>query len=287
MATVFHEKVKDIVLDNYKVSRHYQMEISTLLVSNEDQVTNEITADVTKTLLKKDDGGAFFSVEVKNRKQPYLEGNALIENELTKLQEKLVVYCTNQGVITSIVNRGQIKEDWHFQKKRIKKAYKGEIEDIDLILEGTDLLLDDRAALLRLISESEIMTLLFPPIYNQELLERKTLDHDKVFSQFFDEYDLPLTIKTTLLDHKEAVNNQIIRSGSLNNYEFELAEVKRFFRRLYNAQDLAIDIDVAYVETFDLDIDDNVYAGTQMMGVEIDQLYRYRKISKFKKVTNV
>ncbi|MBQ4820624.1 hypothetical protein [Aquimarina sp. MMG016] len=287
MQTTLPLKNRDIIYHHVTKPLNYHLETSTLLVSDSNQTNNTITADVTKTFIKKDNSGTLFSVETKNRKQSNLEGNATLENELAWLQQKLVLYCNNHGEITTVVNRQQIKEDWYFHKKEVKKRHKKTIDNIDLILDGAEALLDDENAFIELICKSEIITLLLPPIYDQKLSRKKQLKQHKIFPLFFDDYELPLSIKTTLLDNKEAVNNQIIRLGSIDNNQFKSAEIKRFFRKLYNAQDLAIDIDVAYLETLDLDKNNDIYAATQMMGVEIDSLYRYRQISKLKKIAHV
>lgn len=280
-------KKRPITLDNSTTPINYHIETSTLLVSNEDQIVNTITADISKTFIQKDSFGTLFSLEVKNRKQSNLDGNASLENELAWLQQELILYCNDKGEIINIVNREHIKEEWFSRKKEIKKSHKYIIDDIDIILQGTESLLEDELAFIELINASEIGTILFPPIYDQKLSTKKPLHQQKVFPLFFDDYELPLSIKTTLIDNKEAIHNQIIRSGSINTVRFKSSEVKRFFRKLYNAQDLRIDLDVAYLETYDLDVYNNVYASSQTMGVEINDLYRYRKISKLKKIANV
>lgn len=287
METKLPVKTKNIILDYSTKPLNYHIETTTLLVSNNNQTTNTIKADVTKTCVKKDNYGVLFSLEIKNRKQSNLEGNSALENELAWLQQKLILYCNNKGEITTVVNREQIKEDWYFYRKNIKQDYKKTVDNIDLILDGTEALLGDEKAFIDLITKSKIGTLLFPPIYNQELSVKTPLRQQKTFSQFFDDYELPLSLKTTLLDHKEAINHQIIRSGSINTNTFQSANVKRFFRKLYNAQDLIVDIDAAYLETYDLGIFNNVYSATQMIGVEIKDLYRYRQVSKLKKITHV
>ena len=135
-------KKRPITLDNSTTPINYHIETSTLLVSNEDQIVNTITADISKTFIQKDSFGTLFSLEVKNRKQSNLDGNASLENELAWLQQELILYCNDKGEIINIVNREHIKEEWFSRKKEIKKSHKYIIDDIDIILQGTIHLLE-------------------------------------------------------------------------------------------------------------------------------------------------
>lgn len=278
---------KDMILHQSTKSLNYQIKTTTLLETNDGRTKNTIEADITKTFIHTDSFGHLFSLETKNRKQSNIEDLSGLEEKLSLLLKKLTLYCNGYGEIVKIANKSQIKEDWYFQKKDIRKEYSKTIPKIDDILHGAEELIKDEAAFIKLITKSEIGTLLFPPIYKQQLLTKKQLRQNKEFTHFFDDYELPLVITTSLIEDTDTINNQIIRSGVINNLKFKTPEVKRFFRKLYNAQDLAVDIDVAYLETYDLDMDNDIYSASQMMGIEIDKLYSYRQISKLKKTTYV
>ena len=89
----------------------------------EEPIKNQITATIKKTFVKKDSLGYLYKIEVTDRKQSNIDDMLGLEMELAFLQKNILLYTNSFGEIISIVNRGQIAEDWYDQAKLIKKGY--------------------------------------------------------------------------------------------------------------------------------------------------------------------
>ncbi|WP_346883763.1 hypothetical protein [uncultured Algibacter sp.] len=254
---------------------------------NEHLTENRISTKVKKEYIEKDDFGHLLRFDITYREQTNLNGMLAVEDWLSVLFKKLILYLDDQGKIKSIVNLKEIKQDWYEQKDAFKKEFKFEINKINPFLEALDITLDNQKDFIQIIEKSDIATLLLPPIYNQELLLEKPVIEQKNYDNFFGNNDVPLNIDTSLLAYNEVTNgHQIFRTGEIDYVYVDLNGIKDFFRKNYNNQSLPAKLDVAYLEAIDLDQYHDVDIATLMMGIEIKNLYQFRQISKTKKINS-
>lgn len=268
---------RDTIIYNFDSYRYIK--------STEEPVENRIQSKVKKTLVKKHKTGYIFSVEVSERKQSNKEDIYEIEDKLADLQKKLVLYTNKHGEIISIINRGEISEEWYIQKKILKKHFRDSYEDIDVIIDGIDAIIDNPEELLKLIKKSEVITLLFPPIYNYDLLQKNQIDQSHIIHDFFDTTALPFKIQTKIAAFNEITSGyQIIRSGDLDTGRFDNEQATDVISTLFNVHSYNIKIDSNCFEAYDLTENHTVDTATLLMNVEIPGIYSFRQISKLKQV---
>jgi len=275
---------KDLVLSENLDTIIYEFGVVQQMIYPEETVKNRITATIEKTFIQKDDIGYLYNVQISDRNQVNLEDMLGLENELSFLQKNITLYTNAQGEIISILNRGEINEDWYDQAKLIKKEYSYLTPDIDPLLSGIEDLIKDNDSFVSLIKKSEIYSALFPPIYNQDLEKKITLEQEKDFDNFFDTTTLPLIVTTALTGINAITNGkQIIRSGKIDNYRFNKESASELFTKAYGVTEYALNFDASYIETFDLDQNNQVDKVNIMLGVKVNDLYQLKQISKLKK----
>ena len=277
-------KRKSLVLaENIKTTK-YVFWVVQQIISPEETTKNQITATIEKTFIKKDPLGYLYNVQITTRKQSNTDDMFGLEQELAFLQQNITLYTNSQGEIITVLNRGQIAEDWYNQAKLIKKEYAYLIPEIDAFLKGIDDLLEDDKAFVSLIKKSEIYSILFPPVYNQKLMQKITVQQQKNFDNFFDATILPLNIDTTITGiNAETKGKQIIRSGKLDRVRFNKASASELFTKSYGVHEYALNFEASYLETYDLDNENKVDKATGMLGVTVNDLYQLKQISKLKK----
>lgn len=276
---------EDLVLDTMMRTKEYFVDTVQHIHVNEHLTENRISTGVKKEYVKKDDFGHLIELQVTSREQSNKKGMLGIEDRLSVLFQKLILYLNDQGKIKSVVNLREIKQDWYDEKKSFRKDFKHEIEKIDDFLDALDLTLDDQQDFIQIIEKSDIATLLLPPIYSQELSIKESLKHSKLYNNFFGNKSIPITINTSIIAQNEITNGyQICRSGEIDYVHIDLNGIKNFFRKNYNNQSLPVALDVAYLETLDLDEYHTVDTATLMVGIEIKDLYQFRQISKTQKI---
>ncbi len=275
---------KRLVLSEDLDTRSYEFGVVQQMVFPEETIKNRITATVEKTFIQKDNIGYLYNVQITNRSQDNIDDMLGLENELSFLQNNITLYTNAQGEIISILNRGEINENWYDQSKLIKKEYSYLTTDIDELLSGIEALIKDNESYVSMIKKSEIYSALFPPIYNQNLEKKIVIEQDKDFTNFFDTSTLPFQITTALTGINENTKgNQILRSGKIDDYRFNKESASELFTEAYGITEYALNFDASYLETFDLDQNNQVDKVNIMLGVKVNDLYQLKQISKLKK----
>jgi len=274
---------KDISILEKEKSIIYEIDTFRYIKSPEDPIENRIRYKVKKTFIKKDKIGYLFSLEIIERTQSNKEDIFHIEDQLAVLQKKLAMYVDQHGEIISIVNRGEIAEDWYDQKKFFKKTYQDVYEDIDMLIDGVELIINDAEEFLNMVKKSEVAILLFPPIFNHNLLEK---DHDKqhqVLYDFFDTTALPFKMDAKVVAFNEVTSGyQVVRSGELDISRFDEDSASQLISTIFDVHKYNIKIDASCFEAYDLNEDHTVDEATLLLNVEIPGVYSYKQISKLK-----
>ncbi len=262
----------------------YDFGIAQQIVSPEETSKNQITATIEKTFVKKDQIGYLYTIKVVDRKQSNTDDMFGLEQELASLQKNIALYTNQQGEITTIINRGQIAEDWYDHAKRVKKEFDYLIPEMNQFLTGIDELVNDNESFVSLVKKSEIYSLLFPPIYNQKLMQKIVIQQEKDFENFFDTTTLPLTIDTAVSGiNANTKGKQLLRSGKLDTARFDKTSASELFTKSYGVHEYGLNFDTSYLETFDLDQKNQVDKANAMLGVKVNDLYQLKQISKLKK----
>jgi len=263
----------------------YNFGMVQVIKTRENTIQNRVEAKVKKTYLRTEDIGLLYRVEINDRTQTNIEGQLGVEKALSFLVRKLVLLINFKGEIIGVINGEQIKENWHRQMNNFKSNFKDSIPDLQEFLIAIDALIDDKQALLNLVNKSEVLTLLFPPVYEQKLFAKKIMDQQKDLYDFFENYALTLKLNTLLKNtYDEGGMTQIVRSGTLDKRRFKMDEVKKDLRAIYQIPNLSVKIKADYLEAIDLDYKNSVDASTQMLNVEIKHIYNLRQFSKLKKI---
>lgn len=226
--------------------------------------------------------GMFYQLNVINRKQSNTEGVRAIEQDLFFLQEKLIIQTDAEGNLLKINNLPEIKVLWEKSKRNFRKKHK-KLEDIDTLIKVTDELLENNPAFTNNIKESDITTLLFPPIYSKTIDEGITYQQKKDFADFFGEVTLPLKLTTTFKQRKKL---NVLRKGILDEERFEDEKVANFFRTLADNYQLGVKVTVDYMETYDIDKQHWVTHAGQLMAVKIQGLFYYEQIVRVTPLNN-
>ncbi|WP_062059784.1 hypothetical protein [Aquimarina longa] len=275
---------EDILLSTNTTPIIYDFGVSQHNISKEKIIKNQIKAVIKKTLIQKDSLGYLYFVETIDRSQTNLEGILKLENSLALLQKKIALYTDPHGKIISIINRGEIKENWYDLSKKIKKEFAHIIPKMDTFLKGIDKVIDTNDSFVSLIKKSELFTLLFPPIYNNQLLNTAQIHQEKDFDNFFDTTTLPLAIQTTLTGiNSNTKEKQVLRSGKLDHSRFDKENATKLFTESYGTHQSNTDFKVSYLETLDLDEFNIITKGNGMLGVTVEDLYSFRQMSMLKK----
>jgi len=280
-------KQKSLRIAQNTTPEFYDFGTVQVIKTRKDTIQNRIEARLRKAFVRKEAGRYLYNIQVENRTQSNVEGKLGIENALSFLLKRLVLFTNAKGEIVEIINQQQIKETWYRKRENFIRQFNPITPNLDGLLAGIDAFLDDQESFRELVEKSEIYTLLFPPVYQQKLAEKKIIKQEKDFYDFFDEHALTLKVNTVLKGlstETEAGTTQIVRSGTLDQSRFETSEVKEQLRTLYETPNLSVEINADYLEGFDLDSLNNVYAGTQLLNIEIKHIYNLRQYSKIKRV---
>jgi len=276
---------KEISIVEKEISLVYEIDTYRYIKSPEEPIENRIQYKVKKTFIHKDEIGYLFSLEILKRKQSSEDEILYLEDQLALLQKNLTIYTNKNGEVISIVNLGEITDEWYEQKKVLQKDLKNIFNDIDTVIEGIDLILNDPSEFLNMVKKSEVVMLLFPPIYNNDLLYNDHIEQSQVLYDFFDTTALPFKMSTKLIAINE--NNggyQIARSGDLDNTKFDIQNATKVMSTLFNVHSYNITIEATCFEAYDLAKDNTIDEASILMNVEIPGIYSYRQISKLKKI---
>lgn len=239
---------------------------------------NKIQEIFDKEFLGKDHKGDVFQILLKERTHTNTNPLQTIEHDLALLKGNLVLRTNDLGEITKILNLKDIENDWHKHKSKFYKIHR-KFEYIDAIMQETTVLLQSPEQFLAIIQETEMATVLFPPIYNTALSENQDIEQEKIFTDFFGSEALPLQILTSIKNSDPyAPKIEILRDGILNTNAFQAEKVQQHFRKLTDTTKLRAKVDIAYIETFDLDMFHWVdYAG-QVLSVTIKDLFTFQQV---------
>ncbi|MFD2561820.1 hypothetical protein [Aquimarina rubra] len=265
-------------LPDKEYSKTYFIEIRQAVKSKQELNENTINIEVDKNFIKKDDFGYLFSIEVQKRTQSDTNGFRGMEDFLSKLQQKIIVYTDETGEIKSIVNHDEIKELWVDSQKEFLNIYRN-VKDIKNITKRINELLDSREDFLNLFEQSEIGTLLFPKIYFPDLRVHKQIFHQKFYRDFFGPFSLPLLIKTELLEeNNKKKHTRVFNEGIIDEQKFQEDAIKLFFRRLYTTYNLIVDFDIIYSELYDLNEKNVIDSVFQIFEVKVGEVYSFNQI---------
>lgn len=272
---------EDLSINTKERSNIYSINTSIYIKSAEEPIENNIKSTIKKTFIQKDQIGYLFSVEVLQRTQSNKEGIFSLEDKLSIIQHKLVLYTDQKGEVISIVNRGEIAEAWYDQQKILQKTFENDIEDIHVILEGIHQIIHDENEFLNLVKKSDIITLLFPPVYQQNITSEVSISQRKVFADFFDTSDLPFNVDTKVIAiHEVTKGYQIVRSGSLDTQLFDNETTASLLGNLFKIHPYNINIDANYFEAQDLKENGDAEESIFFLNIEVPEIYSYRQISK-------
>jgi len=278
-------KRKDLSLQTNPHSTLYEIDTFKYIKSPEAPIENRIQLKVKKKFVHKDNIGYLFLVEVLERKQSNKEDVLGIEFQISNLQNKLLLYTNHHGEIISIVNRKEIANLWYDQKEEFKKTYKNDLENIDAFIDALDDLIRDNTEFLKLIKKTAVLILLFPPIYQHNLLVKNSVNQENIFYDFFDTSALPFKIDTKVVALNETTQGyQVVRAGNINTSRFDKESATSLISNLFDVHKYNIKIDANYFEGIDLSENDIVEEASFLLNVEASGVYSYRQMSKLKAI---
>jgi len=267
---------KEILLGLNKETITYNIETYTTVTSLEEVKDNIMTAKVTKRFIDKDEVGYLYEVNLIERNQPDNGGFNNMENYLSKLQKKLLIYTNDIGSIISISNMESIKGFWYNRRQEFVKLF-NHIHEIEDITKRVDELVESEESFMNVFAQSEIGTLLFPAVFTEMLQKDQAIIQRKFFQNFFGAYSLPLLLETQLVypDNPEITATKIARTGSIEWQFFEEDGIKSFFRETFKDYPYINNFDAFYSELYDLDIKCDISNALQLLYVKVGDIYSF------------
>lgn len=256
----------------------YKMEITQRTQMGVSIDENLVSMEVIKRFTQKDNDGLVYQLSIKNRKQKSAKQLRMVENDLAFLKEELVLRTDHQGKLTAILNLHDIITKWQDYKDFFYTKNKN-LPHIEALMEDIDEMLNDPEEFLKTIKQSEVGTLLFPAIYLDELEIGVPQMQKKQFDDFFGETALPLILKTELKKvDRLSGSAHIFRGGVLDEEGFDHQAVKRMFRKLADNIQMAVGVNVDYMETYNLDKHQWIAHAGQLFAVRIKGLYNFEQV---------
>ncbi|MDO6819046.1 hypothetical protein [Zobellia sp. 1_MG-2023] len=147
------------------------------------------------------------------------------------------------------------------------------------MLTATDSLLNNNKLFTENFKESEIGTLFFPDLYGSLSYQGDTIESTKIFTDFFGTSPLPFKLTTTLKERNLSKDKvQVFRKGMLDEENFDQYNVRKHFRKLADNIQLAVPVQAAYMETYDLDKNYHIAHAGQLITVNVPSLFNYEQI---------
>lgn len=271
--------MKRLYPDTYKTVEIYRMEALQRVVlgglPNENRVKSEIKKVLTDTAKDR----FVYRIDILGREQNNVDEIRRAEALTAMLWDGVIIETDYTGAIIHIINQNEIAEKWHRVRPQVEKDL-AFLENKADVLASIDDLCTTPEELRMAFEESDMGTLLFPPIYNRLEKPGDSIEQHRSYHDFFGKVSLPIRIITTLkrwdiLKDKAT----IIREGQLDEPIFDHREMARHFKVL--ADDLSIKAEkpiLRYVETFDLDGYRWITHSGLVFSVEIPSLFHYEKI---------
>lgn len=268
------------ILDKPKITTYNFMSVR-LTRSPDGKFINKQHGTVQKEFIKRDQNGLMFSVKILDKKQSGQEDILEFEEALEFLEKEIILYTNSNGEIQSILNKPIIKEAWEDKIPGIKKRFKKEVPNIHELLEGINELLENEIDFLRFIKKSDIYSLLFPPVFDIGLLNKKSVAQQKIFPDFFEHCAIPIELESRI----EALNVltkglQVIRKGKLDTHFFDEDAAAAFLFNSYGVHKSNLNFDATYLEYYDLDNENNIDKVNGIFSVEVPNVFSYRQINK-------
>lgn len=284
-------------------TKTYTIDISQRTIMGGIPNENCVFIRIKKNLQRKNKKGYIYLLEIEERKQYNTQGIRGLENDLAPLLQRIELQTNFEGEITKILNLYEIKTPWFWGSLRSQflKQHKDK-KTIYAIAEEVDTILGSHALFLENFKQSEIATLLFPPIYNKSITVGKHYTQEKEFSDFFGDIALPLQLSTTLKEYQKPPeadyqfrisqqNNtpnkgkaKVVRTGIIHPTLFNEQAASRYFKDLTDNYKLITNITAKYLETYDIDQNHHVdYAG-QLLSVDIKNLFSFNQIVRVRPV---
>ena len=271
--------VKDsISLSTVQRKATYKLDILKRTILGSVANENKIEVVFEKEFLGADHKGNVFQIRLKERTHSNKNELYVIEHDLDLLKGNLVLRTNEKGEIIAVLNLKDIAQDWERHKDKFYKIHKS-FEYIDDLMEETKTLLNSQQLFLDMLRETEMVMLLFPPLYDSKLSLEQDLQQKIVFNDFFGTEALPLKL-TTSVKKMDLLNNkiEILREGKLDDEAFQHYEVRKYFRKLTDKYKLQTEVEVDYVETYGLDKYHWIDHAGQVLHVNIKGLFDYQQV---------
>lgn len=274
-----------LIRDSFDFVKYFKIETKQKITSNGKESNCIVKMNVTKTFIEKNELGLLYKIEVSDRIQSNKENLRGVEDFLAPLQNVLLVYTDEMGYVKSIANLEKIKEKWVNKRGAFISKF-GHIEEIEEMTNRLDELMNNKDGFTNTFKQSDLGTLLFPPVYTEELNEETKVLQWKYFYNFFGAYILPLFIETQLIENKEegSTATKVARIGIIDTEHFAEDEVKGLFREIYNTDDLNVDVAVNYAELYDLNKDSTIDKALQILFVAVGKTYIFDQMTKVKTI---
>jgi len=241
---------------------------------------------VSKSFIEKNEHGLLYKIVVKNRTQNNKESLRGIENFLTgRLLNITLLYTDEVGYIKSLANHDEIKEKWAANRSDFLQDFNS-ADNVNELADRMDILVNNEADLVDIIKQSDIGTMIFPPVYTASLTRDTKLVQRKFFHNFFGAYALPLLIETKLIANNVANSEavKITRLGKLDRTLFQEDEVKEMFREIYNIFLLNVNVISSYTELFDLNADSTIDTALQIFSTSVGEIYQFDQATKLTEI---
>jgi len=210
--------VKDnISLSTVQRKATYKLDILKRTILGSVANENKIQVVFEKEFLGADHKGNVFQIRLKERTHTNKNELYVIEHDLDLLKGNLVLRTNEKGEVIAVLNLKDIAQDWEKHKDKFYKIHKN-YEYIDDLMKETKALVNSQQLFLDMLQETEMVMLLFPPLYDAKLSLEQDVQQKIVFNDFFGTEALPLNI-TTSVKKMDLLNNkiEILREGKLNN----------------------------------------------------------------------
>jgi len=228
------------------------------------------------TLIEKDKENLLFEYKLIKQK---MEGSGLIHEwaaDMERLQEHLIIKTDDKGNFLELMNFEEIQGKWDKKTiKELKRKYTSHKEGINMLIDRTSLLLEDKKQLEESFKGYNLYRCFFQGYFDtHDAKEELELN----IKEYFGEIDLPLIIQSTHLEGETPdVAHQISNTAKLN---------KRSFKRHDFARMLKIVTDIFDIDaTLTIDMEEK-YRFTQDYFLKDAELFLQTHVNNWYSITN-
>lgn len=222
---------------------------------------NAIQTEVRSKVIKREKDFVICGVRTMKRTQTSEHPIHEIEALINSIKKWIEVRINFKGEIIGIDNIESIQEKWKAISYQMPMKF-GQINGGDILLGHLNQLVKDKSEFEKTIMNSDILSLLFPPVFNQleELGRPREIIHPSVFGQT----DLPITKQMFISKHDDR-HTEIRGSGELNMDKFDEEGFRTMLKTLYDKYDMSTNLDVKYQDIVELDSDGVLKFSGQML----------------------